>query len=570
MLRDRLLFAALLVAVALPYLPGLSNGFVWLDHLEIVEGRLIAASLGEVPELFLEDKNFEGYHRPVYNLVHSLDRALWGLEPFGFHLSSLLLHLVNVGLLVALARAAGFKLGGALALGGLFGLHPIHTASVGLIHAKADLVSCAALAGTLLLLLRAVRERPPSAGACVAATGLFVVAVLTKEIAFALPVGLALAWLSGMRPRRENAWAFWVVVVTTAGITAGALLKRLEHSSAFASDVGLAERLLTFTTVYVDAVRRLLVPDELFVGDTVTRFGALSRGAQARALTTFALLVGLQLLALRKWASSRPWILTLNLAFVPVMQIVPILHFRADRFLYVPSIGLLGLVVAGAEELVERVPEHVRRRRGPLRPRFALGLVTLLVLFGFSRRTGERVRDFADDETLFRHELALVPDYVEGQTALARALDREGRHAEATPLWLGALEPDAARISYRNMDVIAVNLGTNLLAQGRHEEAYALVGQLEPSIVAEDARQLAAFNRAVAAYRLERYAEALPEFERYAEAHPRDARSRLLLGACAIGVDDALKARAALRAFLELAAPDDPDRSTVEGWLEGL
>jgi hypothetical protein len=77
---------------------------VWLDHEEIVEGMLIVRSWSEVPSLFLDDRNFAGYHRPFYDLLHSLDRAMWGLDPFGFHLSSLVLHGANVALVLALLR----------------------------------------------------------------------------------------------------------------------------------------------------------------------------------------------------------------------------------------------------------------------------------------------------------------------------------------------------------------------------------------------------------------------------------------------------------------------------------
>ena len=51
--------------VAAPYLRGvLTNGFVWLDHGEIVEGHLIITQLSQLPALFTNDLNFAGYHRP--------------------------------------------------------------------------------------------------------------------------------------------------------------------------------------------------------------------------------------------------------------------------------------------------------------------------------------------------------------------------------------------------------------------------------------------------------------------------------------------------------------------------
>ena len=122
------LVAALVLAGAIVglYLPALSHGFVWLDHREIVEGALIVDDLRAIPDLLVHGRDFAGYHRPIYALMHSLDRALWGLEPFGFHLSSLVLHVMNALGVFVLARKLrdGWSVGPRLALAALWALHP--------------------------------------------------------------------------------------------------------------------------------------------------------------------------------------------------------------------------------------------------------------------------------------------------------------------------------------------------------------------------------------------------------------------------------------------------------------
>ncbi|MFN0060637.1 MAG: hypothetical protein ACKVX7_19455 [Planctomycetota bacterium] len=129
----------LVVMIAIPYASGLTNGFVWIDDDEIVQGRLLAKSWADVPALFVEDRNFSGYHRPIYNLIHSLDFAIWKLDPWGYHFSSLVLHLVNAILVFMLLRQCNSTYAVAFASALLWALHPINTAAVGLIHAKADL-----------------------------------------------------------------------------------------------------------------------------------------------------------------------------------------------------------------------------------------------------------------------------------------------------------------------------------------------------------------------------------------------------------------------------------------------
>ena len=118
--------------------------------------------------------------------------------------------------------------------------------------------------------------------------------------------------------------------------------------------------------------------------------------------------------------------------------------------------------------------------------------------------------------------------------------------------------------------MIVVNLGNNLIALERHREAYELLTELGGLVHAEDARAEADYNLAIAAYRTERYAEAVPLFTVYAKEHPDDAPTLLMLGACAIGVDDASLARSSLTRFLELAAEADPNRAVAERWLAEL
>ena len=123
-LRRWALPAIALAVVAAAYLPSLRNGFVWLDEREILQHGLIVDRLGEIPGLFLNDRNYAGYHRPIYDLLHSLDAAIWGFRPFGFHLSSLVLHLANVFLVWLLVRKAGHGEASSAAIAGLWGLHP--------------------------------------------------------------------------------------------------------------------------------------------------------------------------------------------------------------------------------------------------------------------------------------------------------------------------------------------------------------------------------------------------------------------------------------------------------------
>src|SRR3954464_9749849 len=139
---------ALLLAIV-AYRGALTNPFVYDDHLVIVENPSIT-KLSDVRAIALHDVK-----RPLVNFSYALDYAVWGLAPYGYHATSLLLHLLNIGLLFAFARrasadhdegsgsrlVAGREFAVAFTAAVLLAVHPLMTQAVGYISARADLLS---------------------------------------------------------------------------------------------------------------------------------------------------------------------------------------------------------------------------------------------------------------------------------------------------------------------------------------------------------------------------------------------------------------------------------------------
>src|SRR5574340_849334 len=85
------------------YLPALRNGFVnWDDDVYIYENVHIRALDGKFLAWALTDFSQAGFWHPVAWVSHALDYALWGLNPAGHHLTNIVLHAVNTGLVVFL------------------------------------------------------------------------------------------------------------------------------------------------------------------------------------------------------------------------------------------------------------------------------------------------------------------------------------------------------------------------------------------------------------------------------------------------------------------------------------
>jgi hypothetical protein len=190
------------MAVALAgvvYINALHNPFIYDDYRLVVENRAIA-DIREVRAIVAHDAT-----RPLVALSYALDRKIWGLDPFGFHLTNVLLHMVNVALFAWLVwtgcedrrrhpgssgklRAARAAPVAAL----LFAIHPLLTEAVGYISGRSELL-CGAF---LLLALHAGRaallSRSRRTAWLLSALGCWMLALGSKETALLFPVILFL------------------------------------------------------------------------------------------------------------------------------------------------------------------------------------------------------------------------------------------------------------------------------------------------------------------------------------------------------------------------------------------
>ena len=549
--------AAVLVLITLPYAWfAVRNGFVWLDHREILEGGLVVTNAAELVELLWNDRNHAGYYRPVYNLLHSFDAWLWGTnDATGFHLSSLVLHLANAALVFALCRAFAVGRGAASALVLLWGLHPLGTVVVGLIHAKADLFVVTGCAASLFVAVRGTR--PWHVGAALAP---LLLALYTKETAYVFVGGLALF----ARPLAQRTRHFRPYFAGAALLTAAAALHRLAivPEASYASPLALGERLATSMVVYCDTFRRIVLPLEPSVADTVTSFSALARFEQLRSIALFAALVGLQAVAWRRSPRLRVWIALFHLALLPVAQLVPILHFRADRFLYIPTLAVLGAVVCvGVPSALERLSRTTRA---------AVSTAAVLICVALYGALDVRaLRGFVDDETLFERELARDPCYLEGLSHLARRHELRGELLPALELYRASLEPCPGTVSFVETETVLVNVSAILLRMQRWQDAYEWLEHAESRITTAERLRPARYNRAVAARATGRAAEALALFEEELVHDPLQPSALFFGGMSAFEAGDPQAARELLTRYLAVR-PNAPDRGEVERVLDAL
>ncbi|MGH7350304.1 MAG: hypothetical protein ACREI6_09805, partial [Candidatus Rokuibacteriota bacterium] len=200
---------AVLVAAA-AYAATLGYDLVWDDTLLIQQSWRLH-HWKELPSLLTshfwsEVGEASHYYRPLVTLTFFLDMQVWGLRPFGFHLTNVLAHAaVTLAVLAVARRATGGELAAAIcAL--VFALHPLHTESVSFVSGRTDVIATLFF---LLALLAYDRGRDRERRVLAAwSLGAYLLALLAKEVAITLSAVLVL-WDCLVRRDFRDRRAIW-------------------------------------------------------------------------------------------------------------------------------------------------------------------------------------------------------------------------------------------------------------------------------------------------------------------------------------------------------------------------
>jgi hypothetical protein len=217
--------AVVLVAILFAiYGPGIGKGFVKDDVVWV--GANHVASWSDLRALLLRT---DGFYRPVVGATFALDRALYGLEPFGFGVTNLCLLLLGAFALAFLATSLGLRAATAIAAAGVWALN-FHAVNMAVLWLSGRTALCVSVAA-LLAAAGVVRQKPIAAGWAT------LVAMLAKEEAVMLPFILAgWAWvLAGERSQPQAAtanpaakagevarltWPAWIALAIYLGLRA--------------------------------------------------------------------------------------------------------------------------------------------------------------------------------------------------------------------------------------------------------------------------------------------------------------------------------------------------------------
>ena len=555
--------ASILIAVVTlaAFLPALQNQFVNWDDADNFLDNPHYRGLGWSQLLWMWTAFHMGHWIPLTWMTLGLDYVIWGMNPFGYHLTSLVLHAANaiVFYFVAL-RILGLALpdpsdrgraGLALAAGFaalLFALHPLRVESVAWATERRDVLSGLFYLLTILVYLRACERGERGRGWYWGAVGLFACALLSKSITVSLPVVLLILDVYPLR-RLGGTIGWWSEPARRVYLEKIPFILLAGGASTIA--------FLALSRDKMWGLDQLSVPGRLaisahnlsfYLWKTVLPLN-LSPLYELRAVNAWAppfllgygvvLAVSALALALRHrvWGLPAAW-LAYVIILLPVLGIFQNgLQVAADRYTYLACLGWALLAAAGLHSASRRLP-------------FLSTGLALVLLAGLGSLTFSQAQVWHDSEKLWSHAIAIDPRSPVAEYGRGSALAKQGKLAEAIDHYQQALhlKPDYAEAD--------TNWGNALAQQGKVAEAiehYQTTLRLKPDHAAAHANmgvELARQGKLAEA--IEHYQTALRLKPYYAEAHFNWGNALAQQGKVAEAIEQAL--RLALRLKPDYAA----------------
>jgi len=377
------------------------------------------------------------YWHPLTWLSHMLDVELFGLDAGMHHLMNLLFHVLNVILLfTALRMATGSPWRSAFVVA-LFALHPVNVDTVAWVAERKNLLSTSFWMLTTIAYVHYVRC--PSIPRYCSVVLAFVLGLLAKPMLVTMPFVLLMLdyWplervlavpgersgfrIEGERIGRLMAEKVPLLVLSAASIVLSAMSMSDIGVSVTRELVPLGLRMKNALVSYPVYLGKLFWPADLTFFYPYPEVVSLWQVAGA-------LLVVLGITLAATWSFRRaPWFIVGWLWFLgtlmPVLGLVQggLWPAIAERWEYVPSIGIFMIAAWGVPHLVGRV----RIPRTVLPAAVGMMIVACMVL------TLQQVRVWKDDFTLFSHGVAVNPDNYVAQVNLGEVMARNGRYDDA-------------------------------------------------------------------------------------------------------------------------------------------
>jgi tetratricopeptide (TPR) repeat protein len=521
---------ALVALTAVVFAPIRTYGFVpWDDPFYVTRNPNVLAGLTARGVLWAFTTGAEFYWHPLTWLTHMVDVEIYGMDAGGHHVMNLVLHVMSTLLLFATLRQVTGRLGESAFVAGLFAVHPLHVESVAWVAERKDVLSGFFWMLTLWTYVSYVRA--PGLRRYLLVVLCFLLGLMAKPMTVTLPFVLLLldVWplrrisfgSAGPDGRLDAQWSVAIRLVReklpliALGVVCSAVtfLNQLHAGSVralgdFPLGVRLANAVLSYSTYIANMVWPVglaafypyprTLPDRLVIVAALLALVAVSVVVTSAVRRRPYLAVG--------WF----WYLGTLLPVIGLVQVGD--QARADRFTYIPLIGLFVMVAWGIPDLLAR--SH--------RARVALAAAAGVVLLGSAAAARTQVSYWKDGFTLCERAIAVTTGNQRAYASLGQLLESQGRTGEAI-----ANYREASRFMI-DASGLHTRIGTLLMQQGKAADA---ASEFSAALKSQPNNAVAHHNLALALDAQGKASEALEHHTAAVRCDPQSAVGHQSLGA---------------------------------------
>lgn len=551
------IYCILAIAAIIAYFPLYKNGFISFDdHTYIYKNATLQKGVSwDGIKYAFSFNNQTSYWHPLTWLSLMLDYQLWGLNPTWYHLENLAIHTINGYLLFRILDDATSKAIPSFSVALLFLLHPTAVESVAWAVERKTVLSTLFFLMTLLVYLRYEKQR--SLSSYTIALLCMALGLMAKSMVVTLP---AVMLLLDLRPLgrlnfRSNQGSVFVnsipliiekIPFFVLSVISIALSLFSHPGSTTSHQIPIIDRLAHALVSYCEHLWRI------FWSSGYAVFYPLPQGEQISSVAlSLMLLVAISISAILL-RNSYPWI-TIGwfwffITFAPVSGLVRAGKWpgMADRFLYIPAIGILIAICFTLSSLIDN-KRNVHKTA-------LLCLCAVAAFFTYS--SNRHVQLWHDSVTLFSNTVQATPSNSYAHYLLGGALYLEKKNyinaekhfqtaisldpyvpyykADLGEMYISWGKPqkalpllkEAAQLLFDDPDVLNT-LGSALIEADKPEEALKIIDRV---LELKPIHKNAIYNRGIVLYKLQRFSEAKNTFTQLLATSPENIDAHINLG----------------------------------------
>ena len=435
------------------------------DDLYVTENENVKAGLTwqGVKWAFATNQAYNWH--PLVWVSHMLDCQLYDLKPAGHHFTNVLFHIVNTLLLFLVLNRMTGSIWRSAFVAAVFALHPLHVESVAWVSERKDVLSTFFWILTMWFYVRYV-QRPRFATYLPIMLSLGL-GLMAKQMLVTLPFVLLLLdywplerFALGAQKRREHkakfgsasfSWCFLEKLPLLAlSAVASAVVFLVQSEATLVKSIPLKYRLGNALVSYTEYIRKMFWPSDLGIlyphpETNLLLWQVLAAALFLACITIFVI----RFFRSRRWLAVG-WLWYIG-TLVPVIGLVQVgLQAMADRYTYVPLIGLFIIIAWGAAELLAK-----QRYRNIVLPTGAV-----IVLLALTAVTYRQLSYWRDSITLYKHTVAVTANNDILHYNLGALLSKEDKIDEAIKHWREAvrIRPEQHTI-HKNLAILLSRQG---------------------------------------------------------------------------------------------------------------